>query len=125
MFRILAGCVLLLALFWNSIVLRPRSWNATVISRAVVIEVALVLLGLGLIRLKKWAAIGLSAAIAIFMAEEGPGLFGICMMICSLILTVAFWPLLVGAKRRDIRYLIVALMIGGLTEYVAFILRRG
>ena len=123
-FRIIGGFALLLALFGNPIVLRPRFWNATVVAREIALEVTLIVVGIGLVAIRQWAAVGLSAATAFFVAEGGLGLFGICMFLTSLILTVAFWPALVCGKRRDLLYVLAAVLISVLTEYVAFIFRR-
>jgi hypothetical protein len=123
-FRIIGGFALLLALFWNPIVLRPRFWNATVIAREVAIEVTLIVVGFGLVGIRKWAPVGLSVITVFLVAKGGLGLFGICMFLTSSILTVAFWSALVRGKRQDFLYLFAAVLISVLAEYIAFVLRR-
>ena len=39
-FRLLGVCTLVLFLFWNPVMLRPRSWNASVVVRSMVIDTA-------------------------------------------------------------------------------------
>lgn len=123
-FRIIGGLALLQALFWNPIVLRSRFWNATVVTRGVAIDAALILIGLGLLGIRKWAAVGLLVVTASLVAEGGLGWFGVCMFLASSILTAVFWSALARGKRQDIVYLFAAVLISALAEYVAFLFRR-
>jgi hypothetical protein len=123
-FRIIGGSALLLAVFWNPLVLRPRFWNATVVTREVAIEVTLIVVGIGLVRVRKWAAVGLSVLAASLLAENGLGAVAVCIFLASSILTVAFWPSLVSGKLRDLLYVVGAVLISVLTEYVAFVFKR-
>ena len=41
-FRVVGACALLLFLFWNPLVLRPRFWNASVLARSMAIDTALI-----------------------------------------------------------------------------------
>jgi hypothetical protein len=120
----MGGFTLLLALFWNPIVLRPRFWNATAETRGVAIEAVLILVGLGLIGIRKWAAIGLSVVTASLVAEGGLGWFGVCMFLAPSILTAVYWSALARGKRQDIAYIFAAVLISALMEYVAFVFRR-
>jgi hypothetical protein len=70
-FRIMGGLALLLALLWNPMVLRPRFWNATVVAREVAVEVTLIVVGIGLVCVRKWAAIGVSVVAALLLVEGG------------------------------------------------------
>lgn len=123
-FRIIGACALLLAAFWNPIVLRPRFWNATVIAHGIAIEAILIAVGFGLIGIRKWAAVGLSLVAALSVAKYGFDLFGICLFLIPSILTIVFWPALVRGKRRDCPYVLAAVLISVLTEYIAFALRH-
>jgi hypothetical protein len=68
------GCAILLFLLWNPLVLRPRFWNAWVIVRSFSIDAALLLIGVGLIHLRRWAALSaaaLAASVVIEFAATG------------------------------------------------------
>jgi hypothetical protein len=123
-FRAIGGLALLLVLFWNPIVLRPRFWNATVIARGVATEVTLIVVGIGLVCSRKWSAIGLTVVAAFLLAEGGLAAVGVCIFLTSLILTIVFWPALVPGKRRDLLYVFAAVLTSALVEYVAFVFRR-
>lgn len=122
-FRIMGALALSLALVSNPVVLRPRFWNATVIVRGVAIEATLIAVGIGLLYVRKWAAINLSVVAALLLTERGLGAIALCILLILLILTVAFWPALVRGKRRDLLYVLVAVLVSVITQYVAFVLR--
>src|ERR1700674_4615551 len=71
--RVIFGTVclsaILLFLLWNPLVLRPRFWNATVVVRSLFIDVALLLIGVGLILLRRWAAL-LASVLAVYVAID-------------------------------------------------------
>jgi hypothetical protein len=123
-FRVIGGLALLLACFWNPIILRPRFWNATVIARGMAIEAMLIVFGIGLICIRKWAAVGLTAAAVFLLSQGGLGVVGVCIFLSPLILTVAFWRALVSGKRRDFFYALAGVLISVLMEYGAFVFRR-
>jgi hypothetical protein len=125
-FKVLGGLALWLSMFWNSLVLPPRSWNASVALRSFANESILILVGLGLLFLRRWAAITLSAVSVLLLAEGGSAWIAwIWILFTPSILTVAFWPSLRRAdKRCDLSYVFAAVMISVITEYVAFV-RRG
>jgi len=97
LFRTVGLCAVLLFLLWNPLVLRPRFWSATVVVRSLSIDAALLLIGVGLIRLRRWAALlasVLAVYVAIDSASTGGGL-GVPLTLCLLTplpLTVVFWP---------------------------------
>jgi hypothetical protein len=119
-FRLIGGFALTLALFGNPIVLRSRFWNVTAVVHEVALDVTLIGVGAGLIALRQWAAVGLSVATAFLAVVGGLDLFGICMVLTSLILNVVFWSSLVRGKRQDVPYLFAAVLISVVTECVAF-----
>jgi hypothetical protein len=63
LFKLAGASSLLLLLFANPLVLRPRFWSVSVVARSLTIDVTLFLVGLGLICLRKWAAV-LSSTVA-------------------------------------------------------------
>jgi hypothetical protein len=67
MFGTVALCAVLLFLLWNPLVLRPRFWNAAVILRSLSIDTGLLVIGVGLIRLRRWAAL-LASVLAAYVA---------------------------------------------------------
>ena len=91
---------ILLFLFWNPLVLRPRFWNAKVVIWTFALDAALLLIGVGLILLRRWAAL-LASATAVclasnFVSREG-GISGATLgLLTPLLLTVVFWRDLVG-----------------------------
>src|ERR1700733_3322811 len=60
---------ILLFLLWNPLVLRPRSWSAAVVVRSLSIDALLLLIGVGLIRLRRWAAL-LASVLAVYVAVD-------------------------------------------------------
>jgi hypothetical protein len=123
-FRVMGGLALLQACLANPIFLRPRFWNATVVARGIAIEATLIVIGIGLICIRKWAAVGLSVATGLLLVEGGLGVVGICIFLTPSILTVVFWTALISGKRRDFLFVLAAVLTSVLTEYVAFVLRH-
>jgi hypothetical protein len=119
----MGGLLLVLALFLNPIVLHPRFWNATVVAREVAMDATIIVIGLGLVVSRKWAAVFLSLVSA-FLIAEGGGVFAICVFLTSLILDAMFWSALIDGKRRDLLYFFTAVLISLLMESLAFVLRR-
>jgi hypothetical protein len=127
MFRTVGLCALLLFLLWNPLILRPRFWNASVVVRSFSIDTALLAIGIGLIRLRRWAALlasVLGACVAIDFAITGGGL-GVPLTLSFLTplpLTVVFWRDLVwGNRRRDLLLALASLILSALFHYAAFV----
>jgi hypothetical protein len=129
MFATLGLCAVLLFLLWNPIVLRPRFWSATVVIRSLSIDTALLLIGVGLILLRRWAAL-LASALGVYAAidfKSTGGGIGVPLtlgLLIPLLLTVVFWQDLVwGEKRRDLLLTLASLIVSGLFQYAAFVIR--
>ena len=131
--RVIFGTVglsaILLFLLWNPLVLRPRFWSATVVVRSLSIDTALLVIGVGLIRLRRWAALAASvfaAYVAIDFVATSGGL-GVPLTLSLLTpvpLTLIFWRELVGGdKRRDLLLAVAGLMVSALFHYAAFVIR--
>lgn len=123
-------CAILLFLLWNPLVLRPRLWSATVVVRSRLIDAALRLIGVGLIRLRRWAAL-LASAVAIYVAtdfassESGLGVALTLILLTPLLLTVVFWRDLVwGDKRHDLLLAIACLVVSGLFHCSAYLIHH-
>jgi hypothetical protein len=122
-------CAILLFLLWNPLVLRPRIWSAKVVVRSLSIDAVLLLVGIGLIRLRRWAAV-LASVLAVYVAihfKITGGGFGVLLalgLLMPLLLTVVFWRNLVwGNKRRDLLLTLASLIVSGLFHCAAFVIR--
>lgn len=122
-------CAILLFLLWNPLVLRMRFWNAKIVVRSLSMDAALLVMGVGLIQLRRWAALlasAVAAYITVDFATRGGGL-GVPLtlgLLTSLPLTVIFWGELVwGNKGRDRLVMLASLLVSTLIHYVAFALR--
>jgi hypothetical protein len=129
-FRTVGLCAVLLFLLWNPLVLRPRFWTATVVVRSLSIDAALLLIGVGLIRLRRWAALlasVLAVYVAIDFASTGGGL-GVALtlsLLTPLPLTVVFWRDLVwGDKRSDLLLALASVIVSALFHYAAFVIHH-
>jgi hypothetical protein len=123
-------CAISLFLLWNPLVLRPRFWSATIVIRSLSIDAMLLLIGVGLIRLRRWAAL-LASALAVCVAvdfattREGLGVALTLGLLTPLLLTVVFWRDLVwGDKWRDLLLGVASLAVSGLLHYSAFVIRH-
>src|SRR6266851_1284242 len=130
MFTTAGLCSILLLLLWNPLVLRPRFWSATVVVRSLSIDAALLLIGVGLIRLRRWAAL-LASVLAVYVAidfkgtGEGLGVALTLGLLTPLLLTVVFWRDMVwGDKWRDLLLTLASLMLSGLLHYAAFVIHH-
>jgi hypothetical protein len=127
MFTTAGLCSILLFLLWNPLVLRPRFWNATVVVRSLSIDAALLLIGVGLIRLRRWAAL-LASVLAVYIAVDFASGLGVPLTLSLLApvpLTVVFWRGLVwGEKRRDLLLALVSLIVSGLFHYASFVVHH-
>jgi hypothetical protein len=119
---------LLLLLFANPIVLRPRFWSASDVARSIAIDATLLIVGTGLIFLRKWAAL-LSSAIAsilaaqLLVAEVKINLVWLLPLLLPIVLTTFSWRGLVwGDKRRDLIFCFAAVISVGFLHYIAFLL---
>ena len=129
MFTSVGLCAILLFILWNPLVLRPRFWIATVVVRSLSIDTALLLIGFGLICLRRWAAL-LASLLAIYVAidfKSTGGSLGIALtlgLVMPILLTVVFWRELVwGDKWRDLLLTLASLFVSGLFHYAAFVIR--
>ena len=123
-------CAILLFLLWNPLVLRPRFWNAEIVFRSLSMDTALLVIGVGVIRLRRWAALLASvfaACFAVDYATTGVGL-GVPLTLFILTpvpLTLIFWRELVwGNKRRDLLLVLASLLLSALLHFTAFVLRQ-
>ena len=104
-------------------------WGATVVVRSLSIDAALLLIGTGLVLLRRWAAL-LASVLAVYVAIDlksiGGGL-GVPLtlgLLIPLLLTVVFWRDLVwGDTRRDLLLALASLIASGLFHYAAFVIR--
>lgn len=129
-FRTVGLCVVLLFLLCNPLVLRPRFWSAPVVVRSLSIDAALLLIGVGLIRLRRWAALlasALAVYVAIDFASTGGGL-GVALtlsLLTPLPLTVVFWrDLGWGDKRSNLLLVLASVMVSALFHYAAFVIHH-
>ena len=116
------------AVFWNPLVLRPRFWNASVVTREIGIETALISVGLGLLSLRKWSALVTSAiafwlAITYFRNSPPDAKLGFTLVLTMVPIAMAVgWPAFVwGNKRRDLLYVVVAALTSVVTVGIAFL----
>jgi hypothetical protein len=130
MFTTAGLCAILLFLLWNPLVLRPRLWSATVVGRSLLIDATLLLIGVGLCRLRRWAALlasVLAVYVAIDFATTGGGLVVALTLglLTPLLLTVVFWRDLVwGDKWRDLLLGVASLVMSGLLHFAAFLIHH-
>ena len=90
----------------------------------------LLVIGVGLIRLRRWAAL-LASVLAVYVAIDsattGGGL-GVVLtlgLLTPLLLTVVFWrDLIWGDKWRDLLLGVASLAVSGLLHYAAFVIRH-
>jgi hypothetical protein len=129
-FRTVGLCAVLLFLLWNPLVLRPRLWSATVVVRSLSIDTALLLIGVGLIRRRRWAALlasVLAVYVAIDFASTGGGL-GVALtlsLLTPLPLTVVFWRNLVwGDKWSNLLLALASVVVSVLFHYAAFVIHH-
>jgi hypothetical protein len=125
--KVVGLCALLLLLFWNPFVLRPRFWNASVVARSIAIDAALLLVGVGLVCGRRWAAL-LAAAITVYVAMtsvRGYGRIGLwsLVLLVPLLPPLAFWRSLVWRDRKlDLLLAVAGVMMVALLHYVAFLI---
>jgi len=121
---------ILLFLLWNPLVLRPRFWSApVVVVKSLSLDATLLLIGIGLISLRRWAAL-LASVLAVYIAIDFNGTgrdLGVPLalgILIPLFLTAVFWQTLVwGDKRRDLLLTLASLTASGLLHYAAFVIR--
>lgn len=133
-FRVVGGCPLLLFLFWNPLVLPPRFWNASVAARSMAIDTTLIVVGVGLIALRRWAGL-LSLALAgcigfafLVSSTEVEHVWTSLMLLTSALilaaLIVVFWQTLAwGNLILDPLFALGAVVVSALIHYTAFIAR--
>jgi hypothetical protein len=125
-FRLIGTVGLIVLLFWNPLVLRPRFWNLSVFSGFLAIDAALLVGGVGLLSLRKWAALlflALSGYLA-FALSRGGHLAVSVIFVLPLIVSVAFWRNLVwGDAGRDSLLVVGGVVAAGVVDYLAFFIR--
>ncbi len=127
-FRVLGIAVLASFLVSNPIVLRPRFWTTAVVVRSLILNAAQLAIGMELIRLRRWAAAiaSLVAAYAAFTLGQDVHFALRLILLMPLLLTVMFWASLEWSfKRRDCLYLLAAIAMSALFQYIAFLRRIG
>jgi hypothetical protein len=135
-FRILGICAVLLFLLCNPLVLPPRFWSGRVIVWSVTFDTTLLVVGIGLMFLRRWAALlasvlGVIVAINFAIASKGSGfsvpliLILLAPLLIAVPLAAVFWKNLVpGNRRRDPLFIFVALILIALLHCLAFVIRR-
>jgi hypothetical protein len=127
--KLVGASTLLLLLFANPLVLRPRFWSASVVTRSLIMDAALLVVGVGLFFLRKWAALLGSAMAGYFVfllvkTGQSQNLAWSLLFLLPLCLTVTLWSSLEwGSKRRDLLLVFSAVTASALVHYVAFLLR--
>lgn len=130
MFRVVGLCPLLLLLLWNPLVAPPRFWNASVIARSSAIDASLLIVGVRLVCVRRWAAL-LSAALAVGVAvlsfrvgDAAIGLWGLVFMI-PLLLTFAWRRTMVWRDRkRDLPFALAGVVLIAFVHYAAYLVQR-
>jgi len=129
-FTTCGSCPILLFLFWNPLVLHPRFWNVKVVIWSLSIDTALGLMGVGLILLRRWAAL-LASLMAVYLVIDlerrggGVGVGLILGLLTPTLLTLVFWrDLKWGEKRRDPLWALAILIGSGLIVYAAFLIHH-
>lgn len=126
-FKVLGGCFVALFLVSNPLVLRPRLWQTSLIVRSMALDSALILIGVGFIWLRRWAALlawVFAGSLAFALLISGQPFLSIPILI-PLIFTVMFWRTLTwGNLTRDSLLLLVAVGLTAVVHYAAFLLRR-
>jgi hypothetical protein len=124
-FRILGIGLLLLFLVSNPLVLRPRFWNASFVSRSMTINAVLLLEAFGFLLLRKWAALlNVVALVTIAFISSTVGFNGavIGLTLVPVALSVFFWRNLVwGNHLRDFAtcaLLIVLVLLAHVAVYL-------
>jgi hypothetical protein len=125
-FRLIGTCGLMLLLFWNPLVLRPRFWNLSVFFGFLTTDATLLVGAAGLLYLRKWAALlflALSGYLA-FVFSRGGHFAAILIFVLPLIISVAFWrDLMWGKAGRDSLLIVGGVIAAGVVDYLAFFIR--
>lgn len=129
-FRIMGSCLLLWFLFWNPFVLRPRFWTMEVTLRSITLDTTLIGCGIGLILLRKWAALinsALLAYIGVTLISSRPTVPQMCVglaLLASLTLTVRSWRRLTwGYISHDPLLILASAFVSAAIYYLAFTMR--
>ena len=134
-FRVVGGCALLLFLFWNPLLLPPRFWNASVVARSMAMDTTLVVVGVGLIGLRRWAgllSLGLTGCIGFAFLLSSTEAVHVWLSLVLLmpafilaVLIVVFWRTLAwGNRLLDPLLALAGAVVSVLIHYIAFIVRR-
>ena len=91
-FRLIGTCGLMLFLFWNPLVLRPRFWNLSVFVGFLIIDATLLVGAVGLLYLRKWAALLflVLSGYLVFVFSRGGHSAAIVIFVLPLIILVAW-----------------------------------
>jgi predicted Abi (CAAX) family protease len=107
-------------------------WSVEVIARSIAIDTALILVGCGLLLVRRWAALMLSIMAAAlgfssfytyakyrseFMVSATVGLV---VLLVPAVLTAIFWRSLVRGKWHDMFYVFMAVAVSTVTDYAAY-----
>jgi len=128
-FRVIGVCTLLLFLFWNPIVLQPRFWDTSVVVGSIAIDATLLVVGVGLFCLRRWAAllcIALSVCFAFGLARptEPAGILLVVIVLTPLPIAVVSWnPLKRVDWKRDPLIAVSGVMVSAIVHGGAFLIR--
>jgi hypothetical protein len=126
--RAIGICVVLLFLLWNPIVLQPRFWDASVVVRSIAVDATLLVVGVGLFCLRRWAAL-LCIALSVCFAHglgapaDPAGILLTVILLIPLPVAFVFWQILTwGNKKRDPLIAIAGVMVSAIVHYGAFLM---
>jgi hypothetical protein len=121
--RLGGTCTLFLFLFWNPLVLRPRVWSLSAIAFLVTMDATLLAAGMGLILLRKWGALLVSASTLFLLVRTGQseGIAWVLILLVPLPFTIVFWRILIwGNKRFDPLLALGSVTASGVINYIAY-----
>ena len=123
--RLAGVAALVLLLLWNPLVLRPRHWTVATVAFSVSVDAALIIAGVGLVCLKRWGGLALSALTLALLARtsvQSPGLPWSLALLLPILFTAFFWRVLRwGNARRDVVFVLGGIVASGLLNYIAYV----
>lgn len=126
--RTIGAIVLAVCLVANPLVLRPRTWTTAGLARSAAVDTTLIAMGVGLMLLRRWAAI-LMASVAGYLAVGFGGSVALFMALLFLILlasTVLFWRTMQwGRWSLDPLLILAGALISAIMYGTAGLLRAG
>jgi len=123
--RLSGVAAFLLILFWNPVVLRPRFWTASAVAYSVSVDAALIIACVGLLCLRKWGALAISALALLLLTRMGTGLQWSLILLLPIFFTALVWRALRWGKwRHDLVLALGSIAASGLLTYIAFVMRH-